>query len=413
MNSPELPQQAPQGRRPIRRGVSMLRAFIALCFQNPKWTAISIVTILTLWIVSGIIRDTGNTPELALPIAQRTDTAQIFRVTIRSIYAVTYQKTLTLQARTEADRSVTIAAETPGIISRLPIAEGTAVKKGQIICQIETNARAAGLAEARANQQARKIDFEAAQKLHEKGHSSKSQVAVARAAYDAARAFTKSRQIELENTKIRAPFDGILDVIPVEVGDFINVGTSCGTILDKNPLIAVAHVSENEIADIYVGAKGHVQLVTGEHVEGIIRYVAEISEPTTRTFRIELELNNDDARLRDGISAKMSIVTREVQASQIPQSVMTLNADGQIGIRAVNGRDKVIFRPIKIINDGTDGAWVQGLAEEEKVIIVGQDFVRTGQKVTPVIENAAYEIPAPSKSLDTIGLGKSDKIGDN
>lgn len=373
--------------------------------HRPVWTAIFLTMLLTTWIASGMIRDAGRNPDLASPIAEREYLSQIFKVTVRPVYNVPYQRRLVLQARTEADRRVTIAAETAGVIAEIPVEQGRRVKKGDVICEIETSARDASLAEARANERARKIEFEAAQKLLKKGHTSMSQVAGAQAAYDAAHARAKSRRIELERTKIQAPFDGIIDQIPVEVGNFIGIGAPCAVILDKDPIIVVAFVSESEVASIALGAVGEAKLVTGQTIIGHIRYVAEVPDPVTRTFRLEVELDNRTLTLRDGISAEVSIITNQVEATQIPQGIMILNADGKIGVRTVNDKNNVVFRPIQIVADVIDGAWVQGLTDGETVITVGQSFVITGQRVAPIFESVAYTTPAADKSIGNLESG--------
>ena len=108
--------------------------------------------------------------------------------------------------------------------------------------------------------------------------------------YDAAIATVKAALVEYERTQIKAPFDGILDRQPVKIGQFMGVGQPCGTIIDKDPLLVVGHIAENQITQIAVGAIGTATLATGEMVEGKIRYIAETPNMATRTFRVELEV---------------------------------------------------------------------------------------------------------------------------
>ena len=202
---------------------------------------------------------------------------------------------------------MSIASETSGIIDALPVKEGQKVKKNELICKIRVGAREAKLAEAEALMRAKEIDFKAAEKLVEKGHFSLSRAAAAQAAFDTAKALVAQRQIELERTMIRAPFDGVLDVRHVELGDFITIGQPCGTVIDKNPLKVVTQVSEKQVSSLKTGAQGKATLATGEVAEGVISYLAEKADPVTRTFRMEVEVDNSDYLLRDGVSTNLEV----------------------------------------------------------------------------------------------------------
>lgn len=343
-------------------------------------TAIFVFSALTIWLMSGVMSDNAEPTEPAEALINSTTQSKRFKVLVETLDAEAHSNMIKLQARTEADKIVTVAAETMGTIAALPVPKGAFVQEGQIICAIDVGARKAQLDQARATRDARKIEFTAAKQLQEKGHTSKSQLAAARAAYDSAIAGVTAALVEYERTKIKAPFGGILDKQPVEVGNFLSVGQSCGTIIDKDPLLVVAHIAENQVSQVAIGNTGTATLATGETVSGKVRYVAETPNPATRTFRLEMEVANRDLLLRDGISAELILRAGEVAATRIPQSVLTLGDSGRLGVRVVdNGR--VAFRPVTVISDDRDGAYVVGLAAREQVIVSGGEFTRDGRIV--------------------------------
>ena len=143
---------------------------------SPVGTAILVFLALIGWLASGILFNSDKV-EAAKPIKTSSELNRAFRVVVREISAQTFPNTIILQARSEADKVVTVAAETGGTISQLPVEKGAFVQKGQIICRIDVGAREANLAQARAQRDARKIEFTAAQKLVKQGHMSKSQMA--------------------------------------------------------------------------------------------------------------------------------------------------------------------------------------------------------------------------------------------
>lgn len=343
-------------------------------------TAIFAFLVLISWLMSGVMSNNAAPVEPAKALVETSNVTSRFKVVVETLAAETHTNNIRLQARTEADKVVTVAAETNGVIAALPVEKGAFVQKGQVVCAIDVGARKAQLDQARANRDARKIEFNAAKKLLAKGHTSKSQLAASRAAYDAAIAGVQAALVEYNRTKIMAPFDGILDKQPVKIGKFLSVGQPCGTVIDKDPLLVVAHVAENQVSSISVGSRGMANLATGETVEGMVRYIAETPNPATRTFRLELEVPNKDLLLRDGISAELDLEAGEVLATRIPQNVLTLGDNGKLGVRVVdNGR--VAFRQVTVIADDRTGALVTGLAAEEKVIVQGGEFTRDGREV--------------------------------
>ena len=351
-------------------------------------TSLAVLLGIGLWVGSGAFNNDTDTVQSAEAIKTRSVNETLFSVVAREISASDTIAIVRLQGRTEADRVVTLASETSGTIINLPTPKGRPVQKGQLICQIDAGARAAMLAEARAKRDAARINYEASQKLFEKGHISKSQRATSKANFDAAAAAVKKHQVELARTKIKAPFDGILDQLPLKIGAFIAPGQPCGTLIDKDPLLVVAHVAESQITKIRNGAPATAVLATGEKVTGFVRYVAESPSRATRTFQIEVEVENKDFLLRDGVSADLEIESERVRASQIPRSALILDDEGRLGVRVLEG-EIVAFREVAILSDQTEYSTVTGLGETEVVIIRGGDFTRSGQRVDADIETEA------------------------
>jgi multidrug efflux system membrane fusion protein len=357
--------------RPARRWLGVSPAI---------WTSLVVVLGIVAWLMSGILSENSEPLPMAKPIIDINQTTSRFKVVVQNLEAEPFVNNIKLQARTQADKIVTISAETGGTITSLPVEKGAFVQKGQTICKIDLGARQAQLDQSRALRDARKIEFDAAVKLNKQGYTSKSKLASARAAYDASVAAVKGALVEYNRTQIKAPFGGVLDKRPFEVGHFMNVGEPCGTIIDKDPLLIVAHVAENYIPQVDIGARGTAKLATGETVSGFVRYIAETPDMATRTFRIELEVANKDFKLRDGVSAELQLKTGSVLATRIPQSVLTLGDSGQLSVRVVDG-NRVAIRPVRVIADDRGGAVVVGLAASEKVIIRGGEYTRDGREV--------------------------------
>ncbi|MFP4003674.1 MAG: efflux RND transporter periplasmic adaptor subunit [Alphaproteobacteria bacterium] len=344
-----------------------------------------VAALLAAWQLSGLLpRDTGLASETRA--AEEVAAPAAVSVRVRTLSARPHKSDLTVRGRTEAVRKDSVRAEVEGVVTELPVAKGGAVKAGDVICQLSIDSRQARLEQARAVLEQRKLEYEANSKLVKKGFRSETQIAAARAAYDAARAQLKAIEIEMGDTRIRAPYDGVLDERPVEMGDFMRKGDICGMVVDQDPFLVVGQVAEKEVGLIEPGAPGRAELVTGQTVSGKVRFISNQADPATRTFRVELEVPNPGGTLRDGVTAVVQIPLREVQAHLIPASILSLNDAGQRGVRAVDSENRVRFRPVEIIAQAGDGAWVTGLPDRVKVITVGQEYVIEGQTVRPVPE---------------------------
>src|SRR5690606_19096231 len=118
------------------------------------------------------------------------------------------------------------------------------VKAGDAVCRLEVADRQAQLDEAKALARQRQLEFDGATQLSKNGFRSQTNVAAAAAALDAANAQVERMTIEMQNTVIRAPFDGVIDQRPVEIGDYLGMGGICATIIDEDPYLVTGEVSE-------------------------------------------------------------------------------------------------------------------------------------------------------------------------
>jgi multidrug efflux system membrane fusion protein len=170
----------------------------------------------------------------------------------------------------------------------------------------------------------------------------------------------------------------------VEVGDFVSVGDPVARFVEKQNLVVVGNLAEQHASRVRVGDVGRASLVTGDVVEGRIRYVAPVAEQSTRTFRVELEVPNGDLALPAGVTAELRLPVGEVMAQRVPASLLSLDDDGTLGIKLVDESGRVRFYPADIAASGNDGVWLAGLPAEADVIVVGQGFVGSGDLVRAV-----------------------------
>jgi multidrug efflux system membrane fusion protein len=143
-------------------------------------------------------------------------------------------------------------------------------------------------------------------------------------------------------------------------------------------------VAERKLAGIQVGEKVDMRLVTGQTATGKIRFVSKSASPSTRTYRIEVVVDNPKGEIPDGITAEVAIPLSPVEAAQVPRSALTFSSGGDVGVRIVDSKSVVAFVKINVLEDDQNQMWVTGIPNGARVIVKGQDFVREGQKVEAV-----------------------------
>jgi multidrug efflux system membrane fusion protein len=340
--------------------------------------AIVISALVAAFFIIGTLSAEDHIASTAGASVQESDALSVVTETI---HAQPRPAVLSLRGRTEAFREVIVRAETGGRVIETPAVEGRAVAAGDLLCRLDINARGAALAQAEADLRARQLDYDAAIELQTRGHRSANAVAAMGAARDGAAALLEAARVEMSNTDIRAPFDGFFDGRFAEIGDFLGRGDPCGMLVQMDPILLVAEVSERDVSSLQSGMPGEARLVTGERIPGIVRFVERRADPATRTFRVELEADNPDGELRSGVTTEILVPLEAESAHSLPTSVLALNSDGVLGVRIVVNGDQVRFVSVRLLSDDGENVWVGGLPDPAEVIVLGQDFVSDGSTV--------------------------------
>ena len=357
--------------------------------------AVGLVAAAGLWIASGhfMPHESGHSKA---SVRSEPAAKKLFRVAVIEAKVVDHARKLVLSGRTEADRRVTVAARSGGVLTELRVRRGTRVHQGDIIAVLSDDARKAQVAQAESLVIQRRTELEAKRKLIASGAVPKLELVNLEAQLAAAEATLAAAQAELERAFVRAPFSGVVNDVTVEVGGAAlpMMGREIATIVALDPMLAVVEVSERRLAGLHVGDTAEVKLITGEKQSGKIRFVAKTATQTTRTYRVEVELPNPDGAIPDGITAEVAIPVTAMMAARLPRSALTIASTGDIGVRTVGDDGTVAFNRISVVEDEQSYMWVAGLREGARVIVQGQDFVREGQTVEAV---ASAEVTATVK----------------
>jgi len=354
--------------------------------RRPWTLAVALTLIVLLWLASGTLR--RETPGAADTKAPTPATAAVARVQIRAQQAESVTRTISVYGRTAPARTVQIKAETSGRVAAVGIRRGEPARAGQTLLKLDLRDRQARLEQARASVSEYQSAWEGQQALKPQGYVSDTQLAETRAKLEGARAELLRAELDLAYMTLRAPFDGTVQERSVEVGDFVRPGDPVATFVDNTRLIVTGSIAEQDAGFVRVGSAATAALVTGQNVNGRIRYLAPVAEASTRTFTVELEIPNPGGKLPAGVTAELRISGGEVLAYRLAPSLLTLDTDGELGVKTVDANSQVEFHRVQIARSEANGVWVTGLPERASIIVVGQGYVSAGQPVQ------ALEAPA-------------------
>ena len=355
-----------------------------LAFSSDKgasrstWIAATLVVLIVGWMGSGFV----------LPAEQKERT--VIRKELKPVaVAVTNStaKTVTqfFQAEGQAlpDRDTSLRAQISGDIAEVLVVKGQDVAAGDIIARFDPANN-----EAEANRTAEELiraqrEFDNAMQLLERGVATQDRVTQARAALASAQAQVIAVDQAADTLVITAPFDGRIETLNLDEGEYVSAGTDVGRLVDITPLTVAIQVPQQSLTLLDVGQPATVRFITGEERTGTVTFVGTSAASETRTFLAEIEVANDDGAIPAGISAEVIIPTGEARAHFLSPSIVSLDTEGALGVKTVNSDNLVEFFPIQIVKAQIDGIWVKGLPETVDVISVGQGYVNEDEIVAP------------------------------
>ncbi len=355
--------------------------------------SLAILGFITLWMwIPRSGTSTAEVPEepdreiLAVAEGQpASEDPNVISVRAERIGPEPYVEQVLVRGRTRAIRHVQVRAEQAGRIISNPVARGARVQAGDVLCEIATDDRAANLNEAVAQRERAQFEYAAAVDLQARNLQSDVAVAQLKAALESSEAAVARAQLAVARTRIVAPFDGVIETRSVEVGDLLNAGTVCASVLDDSPMLLVGLVPEQEVSRIQIGAAVDGLLLNGQRVTGTVTFLSAAADSVSRSYRIEVEVDPSDQTIREGITTEILVDADEAMAHRIPSSALTLDDNGDIGVKLIEVGNTVAFRKVNIVGDDTNqlnpGIWVTGLQGAVTLVTVGQEIVFPGQTV--------------------------------
>ena len=302
--------------------------------------------------------------------------------------------TISSASTIEAERQVTVHAESTGRLVDMTVEEGDTVKKGEVLARIRFDAQANSLVRANTSLDKARVDFERAERLYNEKVIGHEEYQRARNTLDIAQLDLTDRSREMRNTKVTAPFAGTITLRKVTAGAFVNNGAELFTIVDFSTLVARVFIPEKELDRVVVGQTAEVvgKAAKGRKGAGKVQRIAPTIDAGTGTVKVTISLPPELSGAQGflpGMYAEVTLTTdSRSDVTLVPKSavvrdeeqtyVFTLEGDATSGFKGKRVRVETG------LSDAERVELVKGLGPGEPVIIAGQTGLKDGAKVVRV-----------------------------
>jgi membrane fusion protein (multidrug efflux system) len=324
-----------------------------------------------------------------------------------------------LVGQTRGSQDVEIRARVEGYLDRVAFTEGTFVRKGELLYQIDPLPLEAALANAKANLAAAQARFEKTNNDVKRLTPLAKQQAVsqqeldnalsfqdaARAQVDANKAAVDKASLDLGYARITAPLDGLVGTTEVKAGNLVGRGESTllTTVSQIDPILFRAGISEAEYLRLAkeilekgrrTGPQAEIELILADGTvhpqKGRVDAIERAVDPTTGTLAVQFKFPNPDRVVRPGQYGRARFVVETKPGALLVPQRAVIELQNLYSLAVVGAGNKVEFRNVKV-GPRVDSLWVieEGLKPGEKVIVEGLQKARDGAVVSPKAAAAA------------------------
>lgn len=335
--------------------------------------------------------------------AEAKNTIQAIAVTVAEAQSRVLNEPITVTGVLEAFKKATVAAEVAGQILQRHVEAGDSVKKGDPLVTIDPTLLRQRNREMQANVASRKVAVASARNelkrgkdLVKKAFISKDElenlefaVQNAEAQLQAALAAKASASESLNDTKVSAPFDGLVERIDVQQGDYINPGNPIATVADFSRMRVRAGVTASQAAQFIIGAESRLAIedAYGDEYIGKVHSVGRIADSSTGGYPMEIWLDGEQvATLRDGMVANITVSETSEQEMLVVPASAVFRRDGAHRVFVVAETDAGSHAQLRAIRAGMRTKQftqvLSGLSAGDQVVIDGQFALRDGASIT-------------------------------
>lgn len=294
------------------------------------------------------------------------------RVETVKLNAISFVGEATLVGETEADETVTISAELPGRVVASNFEEGATVDAKQWLIRVDVKTDRTRIGLLQENLEQAERDLKRAQDLKTRGLATPSDIERAELAVKNGQYNLRLARQGVSKSTVSTPIKGVVDKEHLKVGEYANPGMPVATVVNYETIVVRAGLPESELRFAQEGKKVKVKILALDiEREGVIRRVGVQANRNSRTFPIEVEVDNGDLGVRAGMRAEVKMPTQSYDnVVAVPRDALIEGVDTRFVF--VNKGGKAEKRTIAIGPERGDNVVVtRGLSVGEEVVVVG------------------------------------------
>ncbi len=315
-----------------------------------------------------------------------------------------------LTGQLEAEDTGIVRSELSGVIASIEFEEGQAVSAGDVLFRLADREWRARLKEAQAEQRLAQDVFDRTQRLTNQDVSSLARRIEAVAELDKAKARTALAQLQVDRTRVRAPFDGVVGIRQVAIGSRVEDDEPLVQILSIDRLQAIFTVQEQGVPLAKVGLPVHVRVVAypTERFPGKVFYVAPGLDAASRRLILKAWIDNPDHRLKPGMFVNVDVEIARVEAARmVPETAIIYDRHG-VFVWRQNEDGAAEKVPVELgIRQAGRVEITEGVGVGDVVVSAGIHKVSAGKPVRDPREPEDGAVHAREEAVDEVEGGAS------
>ena len=313
----------------------------------------------------------GNKAEVA--VVETDPTVAVTQVSVREVpQEETY--TSTIQAYVKNN----IAPQTAGRISRILVDVGDNVKKGQVVAEMDQTQ----LAQIELQLKNNETEYNRLKELYEVGGLSKSDLDAIEMAYNVSK--TQYNNLK-ENATLVSPINGVITARNYDAGDMYAMSAPIYTVEQIVPVKLLVGISETDYTKVKKGDSVEItaDALPGQTFNGKVRMIYPTVDPATRTFTVEVVIDNGNSVLRPGMFARAKVNFGMNNSVVIPDvAVVKQQGSGERFVYVLNEDNTVTYQKVVLGRRmGAEYEVLEGLSDGAKVVTGGMIRLKDGIKV--------------------------------
>ncbi len=321
--------------------------------------------------------------------SKKQETEETGKYTVTSPVRIDTSYTKEYVAQLQSLKNIELRAQEKGYLQSINVDEGRYVKAGQLLFKIVPSLYEAEYLKAQATVKEAELDLLNAKTLADKNIVSKSEAAIAQAKLDEAKADLALAKLHVSLTEIKAPFDGVIDRIPLKLGSLVDEGALLTTLSDNKSIYAYFNVPESE----YLDYKAHADTSNMRSVslllannqahkhKGVVETIEGQFDNETGNIAFRAKFPNPEFLLKHGQTGKVQMSIPLRNAMIIPQKA-TYELQDKVYVFVVDKDNKVKSRNVSIRYRLSNIYVVDsGLEDGDKIVLEGVQNVKDDDKI--------------------------------